>query len=583
MQLSLYVTGMVDGGKMYFDAVTISAICDELNRKLLGGRVQAIIEMDQLTLGLEMYAMHARHYLVMSAHPQRARVLLSDEKVRRGRSNSSPLGLLMKKYLIGGRLESILQPSYERVIQFDFSGEEGDVSLVAEIMDNRSNIILMLDGAILESIKHVTRDMNRYREIIPKKHYLPPPPIQKKKPDEITASWIEGTVRGNASSDTWRILTQTIAGISPLLAREIVHRAGPMEPGDVTDFALRVAEIISEMSRDFSERSWEPGVCLASDGKKVIAYAAYRISSLPGWTRVGTMSEAVSAFFTQAGAGSLDNYAAGKETVREQIDLALTESTRKLTALQRELQDESQISHLRILGELILANIKEIPPKAESISAQYDFDQPPINVILDPDLSPLENAHEYFNKYGKAKKARENIPELIDKTGQVIDYLRQMSLDLSIAESWPEIDEVKEALIAGGFWKGKRDLRPKGGKPGLRRFVSPEGFVVLVGRNARQNHLLVTEQSQGEDLWLHAKEIPGSHVIIKSGGRKVPESVILFAAELAAEYSSARYESNIPVIFTKRKYVRPIKGAGPGMVTYRNEQIININPINKDD
>ncbi len=168
MQLSLYVTGMVDGGKMYFDAVTISAICDELNRKLLGGRVQAIIEMDQLTLGLEMYAMHARHYLVMSAHPQRARVLLSDEKVRRGRSNSSPLGLLMKKYLIGGRLESILQPSYERVIQFDFSGEEGDVSLVAEIMDNRSNIILMLDGAILESIKHVTRDMNRYREIIPK-------------------------------------------------------------------------------------------------------------------------------------------------------------------------------------------------------------------------------------------------------------------------------------------------------------------------------------------------------------------------------------------------------------------------------
>ncbi len=190
----------------------------------------------------------------------------------------------------------------------------------------------------------------------------------------------------------------------------------------------------------------------------------------------------------------------------------------------------------------------------------------------------VENARRYFERYEKAKRAAKDIPALRREAEQEIGYVEQLATDLALAESWPEIEAVREALQEAGYWRGAKKAGPRGGRPGIRRFTTEDGFVILVGRNAAHNHALVTERSAGEDLWLHARGVPGSHVIVKHDGRPIPDDVIERAAQLAAYYSAARGDAAVEVDVTARRYVRPVKRGKPGMVTYRNERTLRVRP-----
>jgi len=226
----------------------------------------------------------------------------------------------------------------------------------------------------------------------------------------------------------------------------------------------------------------------------------------------------------------------------------------------------------------LLAYQYTLTPGQSELRAQYEVDGPELVIKLDPSLTPLENAQRYFDRYEKAKRARKGVPQLIRATEQELAYLAQLKTDLDLATNWPEIGEVQEALQRNGYWRGQHTRQPGGGKSGPLKVTSEPGFVIWVGRNARQNDIVTFDKGGPADLWLHARGVPGAHVIIKSGANDVPDDVIRRAAEIAAYYSGARNEAHVPVDVTRRKYVRKIKGGKPGMVTYRNETTVEVTP-----
>lgn len=565
---------------MYVDAVTTAAVADELNEKVVGGRVQAVLEVDRQSIGFEVYA-GQRYYLLMSVKPDAARCQLVPDRLRRGRPTPSPLGQLLKKYVDGARLTAVSQPPWERMLHLDFSGHEGETRLIVETMDRRSNIILTVDGDILDSLKRIGPDLNRYRTTLPGRPYVPPPPQNKARPETVTVSMMDGFLQQKPDRLAWRTLVANVAGISPLFAREIIFFAsGDAEAPSFDVGPGMIHAAFKQRIDDVLAGNWQPCVVPAGEAsgrpEGYVAFAAYPLTHLDGWQPVESISAAMTAYF--GAPVGMDAYRAAKGPVREEVVDAIERVQHKLDALKREQSSAEEIEALRQQGELILAYASTLKPGQSLLKAQYDPEGPVLDIPLDVSLSPVENAQKLFDRYDKAKRAAEDVPRLRRRAAHELGYLRQLATDLDLAESWPEIDEVREALQEGGYWRGTQRRGPKGGRPGVRRFTLGDNYVVFVGRNAAQNHELVTQRAAGNDLWLHARNIPGSHVIIKNDGRPIPEAVIETAARLAGYYSAAREDTTVEVDVTERRYVRPIRGGKPGMVTYRNERTLNVPP-----
>ncbi|WP_119072463.1 Rqc2 family fibronectin-binding protein [Aggregatilinea lenta] len=562
---------------MYFDAVTIMALVDELNDRIVGGRVQDSVEIDDESFGLEVYAHHVRHYLVISANQQFARVHLSSEKLRRGVQKPSPLGLLLRRYVEGARVEAVRQPAWERMVIFEMDGPEGMFELVAEPMERRANLLLVRDdGIVVDCARRVGPQENRVRISLPNHPYEPPPPQKMKRdPDSLTLTLLGDMLDGAPGDQARQVLTRHLLGFSPIVAREAVFRATGSATARAADTSARaLLNVIEDLFGAFGAGQWDPGSVISDE--QVEAYAAYPLTHLDGWTPAASISAALERFYGPlVGEGA---YAAAKQPVQDAITEAKGRVAKKLESLRRGLQDDAALEHLRQSGELLLAYQYTLKRGQTELRAQYEVDGPELVIEIDPSLSPLENAQRYFEKYDKAKRAREGVPQLVDAAEQELGYLSQLESDLALASNWPEIGEVQEALQAGGYWRGKRIAQPGGGKSGPLKVAGDDGFVIWVGRNSRQNDAVTFDKGTSEDVWLHARGVPGAHVIIKSAGRDVPDAVLRRAAALAAYYSQARTEARVLVDVTQRRYVRKIKGGKPGMVTYRNESPIEVVP-----
>jgi predicted ribosome quality control (RQC) complex YloA/Tae2 family protein len=560
---------------MYLDVFTLSALVDEFMDGLVGGRVQDVLDVDHTGLGMEIYADRHRRYLYLSADPQTPRIHLVADKLRRGLVKPTQLGLMFRRFVEGGVITHVSQPPWERIIQLDVQGPEGDVSIIVEPMERRSNILLVQKGNILDCMRRVGPDENRYRLSLPAHEYkLPPPQTGKRDPITLTLDDMRGLFVQNddPKRKTQQVLASRLLGVSPLVAKEIVYRAG----GDVNQKAVdaepsSLFDALQTMVGSLAKRQWQPGVVENENG--VEAFSVYPIQSINGWHSVDSVSEALATFYG-APVGE-DAYRAAKVPVREALHEAQAKLRGKLASLERALTDESERDVLRQSGDLILAYQYTLAPGQTELRAQYEPDEPELIVKLDPQLSPLENAQQYFSRYDKAKRALEDVPQLAQDTRNEIAFLEQLDIDLELATNWPEIDEVQQALQAGGHWRGKTIKRIAGsGQSAPLRVVTPDGFVIWVGRNSRQNEQVTFGKGGGQDMWLHARGIPGAHVVIKFDGRAISDKAIEKAASLAAYYSAGRGESKVSVDVTRCMYVKKIKGAAQGMVTYRNEETI---------
>lgn len=562
---------------MSLDTFTISALVDELSETISGGRVQDSIDIDQMAIGLEIYAASKRHYLVLSAETSEPRAHLAEAKLRRGASQPTQLGLLFRRYIEGGTVISVSQPPWERLLHIEVGGREGVVYIIAELMPRRANVLLVRDGVILDCLNRVGPDENRYRLSLPNHQYVPPPPIRDQlHPAAVTARDLEDLLHKAEKPTTQlrRLLPGSILGLSPLLAREIAFRAAGDARARVVDTdGAALYKSFGEVAGPLLQRQWRPGV--GSINGVISAVSVCPMRHLE-WQACETISEAISLY-----AGSLggpDAYRAAKQPVAAALDEAKAKLSAKLAALERNLKDDSELEVLRKSGELILACQYAIQAGQTELRAHYDLDGPALIVRLDPQRSPLENAQNYFRRYEKAKNAAKDVPGLIDEARLELSFIGQLESDLRNAANWPEIDDVIQILQARGHWQGKQVRRIGGGRQGPLRIVSRDGYVIWVGRNSRQNETVTFKRANPQDIWLHARQVPGAHVVIRNDGRRIKDALIAEAAAVAAWYSQRREDTSVPVDYTRVKYVKAIPGAGPGMVTYRNESSLTVRP-----
>jgi len=572
---------------VYYDALTLAAVRDELMEHLLGGRVQRIVRTDDHALGLEVYT-GKRHQLLLSADAQWPGVLIVEEKLRRGPSSPCPLQLLLLKFVRGARLETVQQPPCERVLRLTFVGQHGPVDLICEIMGRLSNIILVApDGSVMESIKRVPSSINRYRTILPKYPYVAPPPQKKEHPLLLTPAILEMELGKRPDEPVWRRLVGAVFGISPLLAREVVYRAmGEVNPSELAGSAYaKLVTAIVGLWHLPETRAWAP--CVVYEGKGEArhpsVYAPYDLTHLPDRQPVESISAAIR--ITMAGQPAYDAYSQVRDRLHHTVDEAVAQQRGRLASLQRALVSESEMERVRFSGDAIYAMAWAIKPgqvelvvdPTELGGDMANLPAGPLRIALDPLLSPSENAQKLFAQYHKMKAAAEQVPPLIRQAQLELDYLRQLHTEVDLAEDRAQLDEVEHELRAAGYLKQRKKTKHTAkSKPISIR--TADDTLILVGRNSQQNDEVTFRRGAPEDVWLHAHGVPGSHVIIKCRKDEVMGDTLDAAARLAAHYSAAAKEARVQVDYTERRHVRRIKGGRPGMVTYTHEETLVVTP-----
>mgnify|MGYP000045517373 CR=1 FL=1 len=559
---------------MYVDYLTLACLRDRLDA-LLGARIQRAVLTDDLSVGLELYA-GERLQLLISAHPQNARMLITPHKLRRGVETPTPLLQLLRKWVRDARLTDVTQPDWERILTLHFEGCAGSCRLVAELIGRYSNVILVgPDGHVLDAVKRIGPDINRYRVTLPAHPYQPPPTPPGRLPPDAVSPGEMTTILASAPPDQplHRLLPRQLLGVSPMTAREIVARAtGDPEASAIESSPNEIVSAIAALLGPVcNDAAWSPHVALDTDGE-VIAFAPYEPHQYPHVEPAPDVSTAMWRYFESHIAA--DPYAAARRQTQRWIDETRARLERKQTQLESQVIDQAQIDRLREAGELLLTYQHQVERGAHEVTVP-DYTGQARAIPLSPALTAVENAQDYFARYHKASRAAEDLDRRLAAVRPDLAYLEQLAADLAMAESRPEIDSVRDELVQAGWAPKPRRPSSKGQTGGPRRFEI-DGFTIYVGRNARQNEALTFDRAAPTDLWLHARGLPGAHVVITHDERQreIPEAVVRRAAQLAAYYSSARGERQVAVDVTERRFVRRVRGGRPGLVTYHNERTV---------
>ncbi|PWH19922.1 MAG: hypothetical protein DDG58_03615 [Ardenticatenia bacterium] len=551
---------------MHVDFLTLACLRDELDR-LLGARVQHVMLLDELSIGLELYA-GRRHYLLLSAHPQLARICLLSERPRRGPDVEPPILLLLRKWLRGARVTDVTQPPWERVLIFHFEGAQGRCQLIAEMMDRYSNLVLVSpDGRVLDAIKRVGPEVNRRRVTLPGQPYQMPPPQSNRHPP-VVVDWVALLRSVSPERPLHAVLTGHLLGVSPTLAHEIATRATGNSLALVRDADPRVVgKCTADLFAPLLNGQWQPHIGLDEHGE-IVAWAPYPLFQFPRSEPVATISEAMERFFTIR--TGQDAYAIARREVQNAIDAAKRQVEQALIKVRTQIPDEREVQWLREAGELLLIHQHTVEQGAEQVMLP-DYEGTVRCITLDPTRSVIENAQLYFQRYRKMTRAAHGLPARVAELEAEIAFLEQLAADLRLAQTRAEIDAVREELAEAGWIS--RSRHPSATRRGPTRLII-DGFTIYVGRNARQNEEVTFKLATPDDLWLHVRGQPGAHVVIKSGGREVPQHVVERAARLALRNGTI----SAPVDITQRRFVRRMPGGRPGMVIYRNERTLWVKP-----
>ena len=622
---------------MPFDALTTAAVRGEIEQKAVGGRVQGVLVAAPLTISLEIYRSGVgRNHLLLSAHPQNARVHFTPMAPSRDPQQQPPLLLLLRKYVRGGTITAVSQPPYERVLMLsiakrlgpdkrqqyhsdpyfmdsddepeeDSEATEGpitSVDLVIEVMGRLSNIVLVeADGTVMDSIKRIPASINRYRVTLPHHPYVPPPPQDKRDPMRSSPNALSLELQRAAEREpdapAWRGLVSGFSAVSPALAREVVFRA----LGDVAARAGEVALQPALLEKVLGELrgllglgqtgAWEPAVAweaLPGGGRKALDFAPYMLTHLAArgadLERCASISEAASRYY--AALESLSGHSALVAQARAELAELRSRDERRVAALREQLERAESAEELRRKGEFLLAYMHTLTPGQRTLTIPEEG----LTIDLDPALTPVENAQALFREYHKARSAQEGLPALVEQAEMQVKYLDELEISLDLAAGYDDIRavqaEIKQARSPSGQQPDQEARGPSGkqGKarggqeklPQPLRLKTRNGVPLLVGRTARQNDAATFRLAAPDDLWFHARGVPGAHVILRATGAQVTDDDIKEAAAYAAGYSAAREQAQVDVVYTPKRYVRKIPNSPPGFVTYRNEQVGRVAP-----
>ena len=569
---------------MHFDALTLAAVTHELRATLLGGRVQQVVLPDANSVGLEVYAQRQRRYLLLSAEPGAGRVHLVADKLRRGVDKETPLLLLLRKYVRGAILDAVTQPDpTERILEltFDHPGQ-GVTTLVAEPMGRLSNLFLLNPARmILECVHRVRPGENARRVLLPGRPYTPPPPLNRLSPldtDQPDYAYRLSAIIQQPSK-LWRAVADAIAGASPSLAREVAWAAtGDVDAPAQAATTPALIEALDTLWSPVHSGEWSPGVVMEEG--HAVGYAPYVVHFRPGYAPRDSISAAIEEATTGptvAVSTGRDAYAELRNRTAAQIARARRRVERQQTAVAGDLPDPDEAARLRVQAEWLLALNTQIEPGQTELVVDLGEDQP-LRIALDPTLTPVEQAQALFKQAGKLDRAGEFVPRRRARLDADLAFLDQLATDLALAENQPEIAAVAAELMGSGLLPPRPgQAKPvRAASPALLRVYSPAGVEIIVGRNARQNDHLTFTVANAADLWLHVRDVPGSHVIIRSGGQPVDDETLRIAAQLAAYHSKRRGDRAVPVAVTQKRFVTRVPGGRLGQVHFRDEQTVTV-------
>ena len=572
---------------MALDGIFLRHIKNEIENEALGARVSQIYQPNRDELVFTLRTFGGNKKLLLSARANSPRINFCTTTPENP-AQPPMFCMLLRKRLGGGKLVAVRQMDCDRVLFLDFEcvNELGDTVMITvsvEIMGMYSNIIIInSDGVIIDSLKRVDLTMSSKRIVLPNIKYELPEPQDKLNILNSTPEEIAQKIKNlEAEMPLNKALLKVIQGVSPIVCRELEYSV--MEGASNCLDGVLYDRLISEIGRlkMISENcSEKPCIVYREDGKP-LDFCFMPIKQYGSFARVESKSgysEVLDAFYDER--DSRERMRVKSQSLTKLLTNTAERIARKITKQQSELSQCANREQLRICGDLLQANLYRIErgaPFAE-VENYYDAEGRTIRIKLNPAISPAANAQKYYKDYQKAKNAEAVLGEQIEKGKSELEYIESVLDEVSRAETERELAQIREELTEQGYLhrqKGKQ--KPLSQLPPLE-FESSDGFKILVGRNNRQNDKLTLKTASKNDMWLHTKDIHGSHTIIISDGREISDTAIIEAARLAAYHSKARNSSQVPVDYTLVRYVSKPSGAKPGMVIYINNKTVYVSP-----
>ena len=565
---------------MPMDGLTLGFIARELQETLRDARVEKVTQPEKDMLVLLLRAQGKNHKLILSAAPSFARVHLTAASYQNP-MDAPMFCMLMRKHLTGGRVTAIEQLGGDRVLHLTIENKDelGDTApreLYLELMGRHSNLTLVMNGRIVDAIRHVSGDMSRVRQALPGLPFVPPPAQDKLDPREVTAEALLPRLQAQTGTLD-KALGNCIRGLSPVAARELAFRATGLSRAEIEELDLpRLAQVTADFVQRLPALA-QPMAQLGEDGLITDVLPFPYLSLNPALQKsYPTLSAALDAFFF--GRDRRDRMAQKSASLKHLIKTIMERDEKKLALQEEELTASARMEEYRIAGELLTAQAYLVPRGIERVQLQnfYDPDGGMMDIALDVALTPAQNAQKYFKRYRKARSAQEIAKAQKDKTLAELSILEQALFDLDECETEADLGDVRRTLEEAGLVRApgekKRPKQPES-KPML--FLLPDGTEILVGKNSTQNDRL-TGGARGGDTWLHAKDMPGSHVIIR--GETVSPEALQAGAKLAAWFSKGKGVS-VPVDYTLRKFVKKPGGAPAGFVIYSHQKTLIVSAM----
>ena len=563
---------------MAFDGITTNCIMQELNHLLAGQRISKIAQPEHEELLFTFKALNeGSNRLLISANASLPFLYMTKE------NKTSPLNapnfcMLLRKYIGNGRISAISQPSMERVLCFtiehlDEMGDPAVKYLYVEIMGKHSNIIFCdKDGQIIDSIKHVSGQMSSIREVLPGRPYFIPAQQDRFDPWQIAKEQFVEQILKKPCSVAKAIYT-SLVGFSPIIATELAYRSG-LDADDSTAALTqadveRLYDVFHSLLQDLSDGNFSYGIYYdpVTGAPKEFSPIPLTIYSDMEYKTFSSISEVLEAFYAQRNKHTVIHQ---KSTdLRKIVSIHLERDRKKYLLQKKQLADTEKKDKYRIYGEMLHTYGYAASPGDKSIEVTNYYTNEPFVIPLDPTLDAMENAKKYFDKYAKLKRTGNALSSYILETENEIKHLESIETSLSIAETEGDLAAIKEELQEYGFIKkhsGKKTNRISKSQP--LHFVDDNGFHIYVGKNNYQNDQLTFKFATGNDWWFHAKQMTGSHVIVKSENKELPDSTYEYAAALAAYYSSGRDNEKVEIDYLQKKNVKKPNGSAPGFVVY---------------
>lgn len=561
---------------MALDGITIACIAKELQDKVVGGRIAKIAQPEKDELLLTINKEKEQFRLCVSADASLPLLYFTNEN-KKSPMQAPNFCMLLRKHIQNGRIIKIEQPGLERIVNIwvEHLNEMGDLCqkvLAIELMGKHSNIIFYNEEKmIIDSIKHISGMVSSVREVLPGRTYFIPETMDKTDAmiEEVSKEDFLEMIQ-KKPLPAFKSLYMNLIGFSPIVSQEICYLAEVDADKPVQTLSEiekdKLYEVFQRFMKQIKSGEFEPNIVYNKQSPVEFGVFLFEIYKDLETVTYDSISEVLHQYYAQK--STITRIRQKSVDLRKIVQTALERNVKKYDLQLRQLEDTKKREKYKIYGELLHAYGYELKQGQKQAEVLNYYTNEQMIIPLDADLTPLENAKKYFDKYGKLKRTYEALSQLTLETKNEIEHLESVMTALDIALLEEDLVQIKEELIQSGYMKRKGGTKKVKVTSKPFHFVSSDGFHMYVGKNNFQNEELTFQFAQGNDWWFHAKGIPGSHVIVKNGGKEMPDSTFEEAGRLAAHFSKAKGQDKVEIDYIEKKHVKKPGGGKPGFVVY---------------